>query len=135
MPSNLGARHLQKRTAMGFQSGADEAGRKSMEDMVMNEVKRVFNPEFLNRLDEVIIFNPLGDEDLLRIIDLLVGQLNDTLIHRQGQIVVSPGARQWIIEKTWAGRSYWGRPPPRAFQKDLENPPPHALLPESIPKP
>src|SRR5881398_1844755 len=83
MTSNLGARHLQKRTALGFQSGADEAGQKSMEDMVMNEVKRAFNPEFLNRLDEVIIFNPLGDEDLLRIIDLLVGQLNDTLIHRQ----------------------------------------------------
>jgi len=52
MTSNLGARHLQKRTAMGFQSGADEAGQKSMEDMVMNEVKRAFNPEFLNRLDE-----------------------------------------------------------------------------------
>src|SRR5207253_7575725 len=83
MTSNLGARHLQKRTTMGFQSGADEVGQKSMEDMVMNEVKRAFNPEFLNRLDEVIIFNPLGDEDLLRIIDLLVGQLNDTLIHRQ----------------------------------------------------
>src|SRR5260370_4517911 len=87
MPSNLGARHIQKRTSMGFQSGADEAGQKSMEDMVMTEVKRVFNPEFLNRLDEVIIFNPLGDEDLLRIIDLLVGQLNDTLIHRQRQVL------------------------------------------------
>jgi len=56
MTSNLGARHLQKRTTMGFQSGADEAGQKSMEDMVMNEVKRVFNPEFLNRLDEVDYF-------------------------------------------------------------------------------
>src|SRR5258705_73543 len=61
MTSNLGARHLQKRTSIGFQSGVDEAGLKSMEDMVMNEVKRAFNPEFLNRLDEVIIFNPLGD--------------------------------------------------------------------------
>ena len=88
MTSNLGARHLQKRTSMGFQSGADEAGMKSIEEMVMGEVKRAFNPEFLNRLDEVIIFNPLGDDDLLRIIDLLVGQLNDTLIHRQVQIVV-----------------------------------------------
>src|SRR5450631_2597326 len=73
MTSNLGARHLQKRTSMGFQSGTDEAGLKSMEELVMNEVKRAFNPEFLNRLDEVIIFSPLGDDDLLRIIDLLVG--------------------------------------------------------------
>jgi ATP-dependent Clp protease ATP-binding subunit ClpA len=61
MTSNLGARHLQKRTSIGFQSGVDEAGLKSMEDLVMGEVKRSFNPEFLNRLDEVIMFNPLGD--------------------------------------------------------------------------
>src|SRR5207245_7007467 len=68
MTSNLGARHLQKRTGIGFQSGLDEAGQKSMEEMVMNEVKRVFNPEFLNRVDEVIILNPIGDDDLLGII-------------------------------------------------------------------
>src|SRR5260370_40399424 len=128
MTSNLGARHLQKRTAMGFQSGADEAGRKSMEDMVMNEVKRVFNPEFLNRLDEVIIFNPLGDEDLLRIIDLLVGQLNDTLIHRQVQNVVSPETRQWILAKTVADRNYGARPLRRALQKHVEDPLPEALI-------
>src|SRR5258706_15258475 len=117
MTSNLGARHLQKRTAMGFQSGADEAGQKSMEDMVMNEVKRVFNPEFLNRLDEAIIFNPLGDEDLLRLIDLLVGQLNDTLIHRQGQIAVSPEARQFILQKKFSDRRYGARPPVRGLQE------------------
>jgi ATP-dependent Clp protease ATP-binding subunit ClpC len=135
MTSNLGARHLQKRTAMGFQSGADEAGQKSMEDMVMNEVKRAFNPEFLNRLDEVIIFNPLGDEDLLRIIDLLVGQLNDTLIHRQVQIVVSPEARQWILEKTCADRNYGARPLRRALQKYVEDPLSEALIQGGIQRP
>src|SRR5712671_5088571 len=83
MTSNIGARHLQKRTSIGFQAGIDEASLRSMEDLVLGEVKRAFNPEFLNRLDEIIIFNPLGDDDLLRIIDLLVGQMNDTLIHRQ----------------------------------------------------
>jgi len=135
MTSNLGARHLQKRTGIGFQSGADEAGQKSMEDMVMNEVKRVFNPEFLNRLDEVIIFNPLGDEDLLRIIDLLVGQLNDTLIHRQVQVVVSPEARQWILEKTCADRSYGARPLRRALQKYVEDPLSEALIQGGIQRP
>src|SRR6184192_4051554 len=135
MKSNIGARHLQKRTALGFQSGADEAGQKSMEDMVMNEVKRAFNPEFLNRLDEVIIFNPLGDEDLLRIIDLLVGQLNDTLIHRQVQIVVSPEARQWILEKTCADRSYGARPLRRALQKYVEDPLSEALIQGGIQRP
>src|SRR5512136_937451 len=135
MTSNLGARHLQKRTSIGFQSGADEAGLKSMDDMVMNEVKRVFNPEFLNRLDEVIIFNPLGDEDLLRIIDLLVGQLNDTLIHRQVQVVLSPEARQWILEKTCADRSYGARPLRRALQKYVEDPLSEALIQGGIQRP
>src|SRR5215470_15410825 len=135
MTSNLGARHLQKRTALGFQAGIDEAGQKSMEDMVMNEVKRVFNPEFLNRLDEVIIFNPLGDEDLLRIIDLLVGQMNDTLIHRQVQVVLSPEARQWILEKTCADRSYGARPLRRALQKYVEDPLSEALIQGGIQRP
>jgi len=135
MTSNLGARHLQRRTSIGFQSGADEASLKSMEEMVMNEVKRAFNPEFLNRLDEVIIFNPLADEDLLRIIDLLVGQMNDTLIHRQVQIVVSPEARQWILEKTCADRSYGARPLRRALQKYVEDPLSEALIQGGIQRP
>ena len=135
MTSNLGARHLQKRTSIGFQSGADEASLKSMEEMVMNEVKRVFNPEFLNRLDEIIIFNPLGDDDLLRIIDLLVGQMNDTLIHRQVQVVVSPEARQWILEKTCADRSYGARPLRRALQKYVEDPLSEALIQGGIQRP
>src|SRR5262249_7356673 len=105
MTSNLGARHLQKRSSLGFQSEG-ELGGKSLDEIVMGEVKRAFNPEFLNRLDEIILFNPLADEDLLRIIDLLVGQINDTLIHRQVQIFLTPEARQWIFEKTCGGRDY-----------------------------
>ncbi|MGH9681834.1 MAG: ATP-dependent Clp protease ATP-binding subunit, partial [Candidatus Acidiferrales bacterium] len=66
MTSNLGARHLQKRSTLGFQSSAEEGNVKSLDDLVLSEVKRVFNPEFLNRLDEIILFNPLGDEELLR---------------------------------------------------------------------
>ena len=58
----------------------------------MVEVKRIFNPEFLNRLDEVIVFNSLSDDDLMGIIDLLVGQINETLVHRQVQIALTPGS-------------------------------------------
>src|ERR1700756_1839512 len=135
MTSNIGARQLQKRTSIGFASGVDEASLKSMEDLVLGEVKRAFNPEFLNRLDEVILFNPLGDEDLLRIIDLLVGQLNDTLIHRQVQVVLSPEARQWILEKTCADRNYGARPLRRALQKYVEDPLSEALIQGGIQRP
>jgi ATP-dependent Clp protease ATP-binding subunit ClpC len=135
MTSNLGARYLQKRATMGFQSSADDAGNKSMEDMVTGEVKRAFNPEFVNRLDELIIFNPLSDEDLLRIIDLLAGQINDTLIHRQVQIILTPEARQWILEKTCGDRSYGARPLRRALQKYVEDPLSEALIQGGLQRP
>src|SRR5467141_4130469 len=135
MTSNLGARHLQKRTTMGFQSAAEEGSTKSLDELVLSEVKRVFNPEFLNRLDEIILFNPLGDEELLRIIDLLVGQINDTLIHRQVQIVLTPEARQWILEKTCADRNYGARPLRRALQKYVEDPLSESLIQGGIQRP
>ena len=135
MTSNLGARHLQKRSTMGFQSAAEEGTAKSLDELVLGEVKRVFNPEFLNRLDEIILFNPLGDEELLRIIDLLVGQINDTLIHRQVQIVVTPEARQWVLEKTCGDRSYGARPLRRALQKYVEDPLSEALIQGGLQRP
>jgi len=135
MTSNLGARHLQKRSTMGFQSAAEEGSAKSLDELVLSEVKRVFNPEFLNRLDEIILFNPLGDEDLLRIIDLLVGQINDTLIHRQVQIVLTPEARQWVLEKTCGDRSYGARPLRRALQKYVEDPLSEALIQGGLQRP
>jgi ATP-dependent Clp protease ATP-binding subunit ClpC len=135
MTSNLGARHLQKRSTLGFQSAAEEGNVKSLEDLVLSEVKRVFNPEFLNRLDEIILFNPLGDEDLLRIIDLLVGQINDTLIHRQVQIALTPEARQWVLEKTCGDRSYGARPLRRALQKYVEDPLSEALIQGGLQRP
>ncbi len=135
MTSNLGARHLQKRATMGFQSAAEEGTAKSLDELVLSEVKRVFNPEFLNRLDEIILFNPLGDEELLRIIDLLVGQTNDTLIHRQVQIVLTPEARQWLLEKTCGDRSYGARPLRRALQKYVEDPLSEALIQGGLQRP
>jgi ATP-dependent Clp protease ATP-binding subunit ClpC len=135
MTSNLGARHLQKRSTMGFQSAAEEGTAKSLDELVLSEVKRVFNPEFLNRLDEIILFNPLSDEDLLRIIDLLVGQINDTLIHRQVQIVLTPEARQWVLEKTCGDRSYGARPLRRALQKYVEDPLSEALIQGGLQRP
>ena len=135
MTSNLGARHLQKRATLGFQSAAEEGAAKSLDELVLSEVKRVFNPEFLNRLDEIILFNPLGDEELLRIIDLLVGMTNDTLIHRQVQIVLTPEARQWLLEKTCGDRSYGARPLRRALQKYVEDPLSEALIQGGLQRP
>jgi ATP-dependent Clp protease ATP-binding subunit ClpC len=135
LTSNIGARQLQKQSGLGFQSADLIAAAKSQDDMVMGEVKRVFNPEFLNRLDEVILFNSLTDQDLLLIIDLLVSQINETLVHRQVQIAMTPEASQWILEKTCGDRNYGARPLRRALQKYVEDPLSEALIQGGLQRP
>ncbi|MDA2912649.1 ATP-dependent Clp protease ATP-binding subunit [Acidobacteriia bacterium AH_259_A11_L15] len=122
MTSNIGARHLQKRSSLGFTSPSEQQAEQKVQEMINSEVKRVFNPEFLNRVDEVIIFNALSDPDLLRIIDLLVDQINHTVAHRNVSLQMSQQARNWILEKTCTDRSYGARPLRRALQKYIEDP-------------
>ncbi len=122
MTSNIGARFLQKKVGMGFTAPSDEQTEQKAQEMIMSEVKRVFNPEFLNRLDEVIVFNALGDDDLLRIVDLLVDQINQTVAHRGVTLQMTAEARAWVLEKTCTDRSYGARPLRRALQKHIEDP-------------
>jgi len=128
MTSNIGARYLERRAHMGFQSANEEATDKKIEDLVMSEVKRLFNPEFLNRLDEIIVFNALADADLLQIMDLLVGVMNQNLAQKNISISLSPEAARWILEKTCTDRSYGARPLRRALQKHVEDPLSEALI-------
>src|SRR5256885_10352843 len=99
MTSNLGARVIQKRASMGFQANADSS-RQKMEDEVMQKVKQTFQPEFINRLDEIILFDELTDSDLERIVDLQIARLNNVIAHRQINVVLSDDARRWLIDKT-----------------------------------
>jgi ATP-dependent Clp protease ATP-binding subunit ClpC len=107
---------------MGFQSGDTLAIDKSVSDMVLGEVKRTFNPEFINRIDEIIVFDALNDDDLRRIMALLVQQLNDNLIDRKLKISLTSEVVDWIIEVTCKDRSYGARPLRRAIQRYVEDP-------------
>jgi ATP-dependent Clp protease ATP-binding subunit ClpC len=127
MTSNIGARFIQKRGHMGFQASSKQQ-QASVEEGVMQAVKQTFNPEFINRLDEIIVFEPLTDDDLFEIVGLLVAQLNRTLIRRKLQVQVTEGARRWIVEKTCSDRSYGARPLRRALQKHVEDPLSEALI-------
>ncbi len=127
MTSNIGARFIQKRASLGFQAGG-EASREKMEEQVMSKVKQAFAPEFINRLDEIIIFDELIDDDLFRIADLQVGRLNEILKDRNLHISLSDEARKWLIEKTCADRSYGARPLKRALQKYVEDELSEALI-------
>ena len=90
--------------------------------MVLSEVKRTFNPEFVNRVDEIIVFEALLDEDLSRITEMLVAQLNDNLVDRELRISLTPEVIGWIIEQTCKDRSYGARPLRRAIQRYVEDP-------------
>ncbi|MBA2334293.1 MAG: ATP-dependent Clp protease ATP-binding subunit [Blastocatellia bacterium] len=127
MTSNIGAKFIQKRTTLGFQTSG-EASREKMEDQVMSQVKQTFAPEFINRLDEIIIFDELVDADLEKIVDLQVEKLNILLEKRDLKITMTAEARAWLIEKTCADRSYGARPLKRALQKYVEDELSEALI-------
>jgi ATP-dependent Clp protease ATP-binding subunit ClpC len=128
MTSNIGARHLQKKSGLGFQSDRDDLVSEKVEELVKNEVKKTFNPEFLNRLDEVILFQSLNDADLIQIVELLVGQLNANLAQKAITIAVTEDAKKWILDKTLVDRSYGARPLRRALQRYVEDPLSEALI-------
>ena len=127
MTSNIGARFIQKRASMGFQGTAD-LSRGKMEEMVMASVRQTFNPEFINRLDEIIIFDELGDEELLDVLQLQVDQINATMSNHGFIVRLADEAKRWILAKTCADRSYGARPLRRALQKYVEDPLSEALI-------
>ena len=91
-----------------------------------------FNPEFLNRLDEVILFQSLNDADLIQIVELLVQQLNANLAQKAITISVTDEAKKWILDKTLVDRSYGARPLRRALQRYVEDPLSEALIAGNI---
>ena len=128
MTSNIGARFLSKHTSLGFQGPSEESTAQKMEDAVMQEVKRLFNPEFINRLDEIIIFNSLTNADLGKIVDLMVTQLNQNLVHKRLSVTVTEEAKQWILDKACKDKNYGARPLRRAIQRYIEDPLSEALI-------
>jgi len=128
MTSNIGARFLEKKHQLGFHGSNEELAAQKMEDLVLAEVKKIFNPEFINRLDEIIVFNSLSDEDLEKIIELLVNQINESLVTKKIKISLTADAKRWILTKTCQDRSYGARPLRRALQRYVEDPLSEALI-------
>ena len=117
MTSNIGARFIQKKASLGFQSTESTVIARSVNDMVLGEVRKTFNPEFINRIDEIIVFEALSDDDLRTITKLLVKQLNDNLVDRKIRLALANEVVDWIIEQTCKDRSYGARPLRRAIQR------------------
>ncbi|MFZ3136931.1 MAG: ATP-dependent Clp protease ATP-binding subunit [Thermodesulfovibrionales bacterium] len=122
MTSNLGARLIEKATPLGFQRNTSEMLYEKIKENVLNELRKTFNPEFLNRVDEIVVFHPLEKAHLLSIIDLLVEETNRMLLEQQELVIeVSQEVKEWII-KHYYQPTYGARPMRRAVQKVIEDP-------------
>ncbi len=128
MTSNLGARMIDKDTPLGFQKESSKNQYGRMKENVISELKKSFNPEFLNRIDDVVVFHPLSREHLIKIVDLLVGELNaQTAADRGVQLEVSLDVKEWLIQENYQP-TYGARPMRRAIQKFIADPLSEAIL-------
>lgn len=122
MTSNAGAENIIAPKRLGFASADNAAERyKFMKDRVMEEVKRLFKPEFLNRIDEIIVFHQLGMDHMKAIVDIMLGTIMKRTVRQMNmKLVVSDEAKAFLVEKGY-DEKYGARPLRRAIQTHLED--------------
>jgi ATP-dependent Clp protease ATP-binding subunit ClpC len=128
MTSNLGTRDIQKGPGVGFAMSGDESvTHDKMKEKVMEELKRSFRPEFLNRIDEVIVFHSLSREDVKSIVDLLIKRVREQLKAKDVEIELSDRAKELLAEKGY-DPALGARPLRRTIQRLVEDPLSEKLL-------
>ncbi|WP_202081211.1 ATP-dependent protease ATP-binding subunit ClpC [Caldalkalibacillus salinus] len=120
MTSNVGADMIKKGTSLGFQPESSEQSYNNMKDKVMGELKRTFRPEFLNRIDEVIVFHSLEREHIEEIVDLMANQLQRRLREQEIEFTLTPSALKYIADEGFDPQ-YGARPLRRALQRQVED--------------
>ena len=128
MTSNVGARQIAETAPLGFTPDSQKGlSDKEIKSRVMSEMKKLFRPEFLNRLDEIIVFKSLTEEQIAQIVDLMVADLRDRLIAMDMTINLTPEARA-LVAKEGTDTTMGARPLRRAIQRLLEDPISEQLL-------
>ena len=127
MTSNAGVREITKDSRLGFTSGSGLMSSAEIESAAMSEVKKLFNPEFINRVDEIVVFNPLTQNQIEAIFDIEFKELINRLSDQDFSLKITAAARRLLVEKGWDPK-YGGRPLRRTIQKELESPLSELLL-------
>ena len=133
MTSNAGVREISRDSRIGFGNSSSLMSFEEIEASAMSELKRLFSPEFLNRVDDVVVFRPLDIKQIEAILDLQINELSQRLAIQGYAIHVSRTARGLLIEKGWDPK-YGGRPLRRALQRELEDPLSIKILEEAYPR-
>jgi ATP-dependent Clp protease ATP-binding subunit ClpC len=120
MTSNVGAKMIQKRSHLGFHQESEEFTYQKMKEQVTGELKRAFNPEFLNRVDEIITFHSLTREHIEAIVDIMIRQMNHQIKDKGLTVILSDEAKAWLTEHGY-DPLYGARPLRRLIQKSIED--------------
>lgn len=132
MTSNVGADILQRNTSMGFDTGLDDARDfERIKDKILDETKKVFKPEFLNRINEIVIFQKLTKEHMGKIVDLELAKVEKRLAEQKIPITVSDEAKDFLIDNGYDDK-YGARPLRRAVERYLEDPLAEAILRDEV---
>ena len=121
MTSNIGARRIHGGSSFGFAEQNENADYESMKGRIMEEVKRLFNPEFLNRVDEIVVFRHLNRNDMIKIVDIVIEEMLEKVADRQIVITLTPEAKEYIAERGFDPVS-GARPLKRTIQRYIEDP-------------
>jgi ATP-dependent Clp protease ATP-binding subunit ClpC len=120
MTSNIGARQITVHAPMGFTTGSQEQSYAKMKETVLAELKKTFNPEFMNRIDEVIVFHPLSKDHMRKIVDLMLQRVQLQLNEKRITLMMSDDAKEFIIDKGYDPQ-FGARPLRRAIQRYVED--------------
>jgi ATP-dependent Clp protease ATP-binding subunit ClpC len=118
MTSNVGARDIMQGKSLGFHTADAKSSFEKMQERIKDEMQKVFNPEFLNRLDDVIVFHPLSKEHIAQIVTILLKEVQRRL---GDEVRLTPAAIDFLVQKGY-DESYGARPLKRAIQKFVEDP-------------
>ncbi len=123
MTSNIGAKDIARNVSFGFGTSDDETGTSydEMKERIMGDLKKVFRPEFLNRIDEVIVFHKLAKDEIKEIVDLMIGRVRAQVAEHHLQLDLTEEAKELLAEKGW-DPSMGARPLRRAIQRYIEDP-------------
>ncbi len=134
MTSNLGTSLIGKRVSPGFLQGTDDqATYEKMKDRVMEELKRAFRPEFLNRIDDTIVFHPLSETHIKDIIRLMIARINKQLEEKGMELMLTEAAEIALVDKGY-DPTYGARQLRRTIQKHIEDPLAEAIVRGQIPE-
>ncbi|NLT53996.1 MAG: ATP-dependent Clp protease ATP-binding subunit, partial [Actinomycetales bacterium] len=121
MTTNLGTRDIAKGVQLGFQAGSDtKTSYERMKAKVIDELKQHFRPEFLNRVDDTVVFAQLSQDEIVQIVDLMIAKLDERLRNKDMHIVLTPAAKVYVATKGY-DPTLGARPLRRTIQREIED--------------